>query len=174
MIANLIGGGGSGKTSLKFALAETGKFRGVVPYTTRPRRKDEIDRVHYNFVTQEKFNEQSFIVSRVANGWCYGVRMEDLRNVEDGKIVITTFDSNGVNLLVNKGLRIRVDFLNVAENVRRNRMIVRGDAQDDVEKRLLSDRKSLENIVFRVPVLKLRNETVERAVEKVKIFLGIG
>lgn len=56
MIVILVGKTCSGKTTIESLLVESG-FRRVVSCTTRAPRVGEIDGVHYNFVSQQEFEE---------------------------------------------------------------------------------------------------------------------
>jgi len=53
----LVGGTGSGKTELSKALKERLKLRRVISCTTRPPRDDEVDGVHYRFLSEEAFKK---------------------------------------------------------------------------------------------------------------------
>jgi len=55
----LVGPSGSGKDTIYKELLDffQGKIKPITPYTTRPKRNNEIDGVTYNFITKEKFDE---------------------------------------------------------------------------------------------------------------------
>lgn len=170
MILNILGGGGSGKTTLKFALLRTGKFRGVVPFTTRPRRIKEIEGTDYHFVTPEEFLQMKFLISRTANGWHYGVREKDLLESGDRRIIVTTFDINGIDLLIEMKTNIKVVYLDVSSDVREKRMCERGDTESEIQCRLAFDSANLANVRFIANSLRLNNETTEEAVKKIMIL----
>ncbi|MFW5888304.1 MAG: hypothetical protein ACOCVY_01155 [Patescibacteria group bacterium] len=170
MILNLLGAGGSGKTTLKFLLNKEEEFYTFVPLTTRERRKNEIDGVHYHFVTLEQFKkDDSILLTRNAgNGCLYGNRKEDIVNHKS--ITVTTLDINGIKELERLGIPLKVVFLNISEKERRKRMLFRGDAPDKVVQRLSSDRYIFSKIDIQSPVLIIeRGENLE-IVETIKKF----
>lgn len=173
MIFNIIGGSGSGKTTLKFALTKTGKFRGIVPCTTRPMRRDEVDGLHYHFVSWEIFAKQEFIISRIANGSNYGVRKEDLLCVDDSRIVVTTFDVDGIISLLRMGIDVRVLFLNINYQEREKRMLLRGDDKNEIAERLQFNSERLTSASLGCSVLTVREATVAEHIRAVKNFIGI-
>lgn len=68
---------GGGKTSLVRALIETMPNLGTsLSFTTRPKRLDEIDGVHYQFITLEQFDrlreQGEFLEWAQVFGHCYG------------------------------------------------------------------------------------------------------
>ena len=56
------GSSGSGKTTLLELLSRDLSIEISVSYTTRKKRKYEIDGVHYNFISEEKFKEYLNVV----------------------------------------------------------------------------------------------------------------
>ena len=48
----IVGGAGSGKTTVLKALEEKG-YQRVVTYTTRQARENEVDGIDYNFITND-------------------------------------------------------------------------------------------------------------------------
>lgn len=136
MILDILGGGGSGKTTLKFALLKLNQFAGFVPYTTRPKRPEEVNGVHYHFVSVREYNRQVLGLKRSANGWHYGVLAQDLESRADGRILVATFDINGISSLEKMGKTVKVVFLNIQESERKRRMLARGDDLVEVARRL--------------------------------------
>lgn len=174
MILDLLGGGGSGKTTLKSALLELAAFTGFVPYTTRPKRPKEIDGIHYHFVSAEQFHEMdsSFALKRAADNWLYGVPWQDLQPRADGKVVVATFDVDGIRRLEGMGTSVKVVYLNIPELERRRRMLYRGDGHETVLRRLALDREQLQNLDFRSPVLEIRGGSPEEITTRVVDFVG--
>lgn len=98
----LIGESGSGKDSILNHIVENYDFHGIVPYTTRPKRKGEIDDVNYHFVSIEKFQHLVEIGRMVEytsfNNWFYGTGDDDF--VSD-RINIGVFSPAGLGALIN-------------------------------------------------------------------------
>lgn len=108
MIIALIGPSGVGKTSIANKLTTWDKnLREVVSHTTRKNRANEVDGVHYNFVTKENFkmmeaNEQ-FIETNEYKGEYYGVAFSALKDVTvNRKVPVVIVDINGADALVAK------------------------------------------------------------------------
>lgn len=57
MIIAIVGKSNSGKTTLAKELEERSLYKGIVSYTTRDPRPNEIDGKDYDFVSSEKFND---------------------------------------------------------------------------------------------------------------------
>ena len=54
---NIIGGGGSGKTTLSNSLIEMDGFTRLLPYTTRKKRPGEVDEVDYRFISKREYQD---------------------------------------------------------------------------------------------------------------------
>lgn len=173
MILNILGGGGSGKTTLKMALLQfTETFVGFVSYTTRPQRQGEINGVHYHFVTEKQFfSNDSIVLSRVADSYHYGVSVYDLEPRIGNKIILTTFDVDGIKALERMGQYVKVVYLNIAEGERRRRMCLRGDRISDIEKRIALDRSRVGATGFASSILDISGGDVTEIVERVKLFV---
>lgn len=174
MILDIFGGGGSGKTTLKSALLKMGViFAGFVPYTTRPKRPEEIEGVHYHFVSVEAYlNNSSLLLKREADGMLYGVDRNDLMPRTDGKVLVTTFDVEGIRTLEKMGKTVRVAYLNISEDERRRRMLSRGDDPAAIERRILIDRDRAQNLEFNSPVLEILGGDLNEIVERVQEFIA--
>ncbi|MBU1895579.1 hypothetical protein KJ641_01770 [Patescibacteria group bacterium] len=175
MILNILGGGGSGKTTLKFALLRMGaKFTGFVPYTTRPKRPDETDGVHYHFVSTEVFQTYSstFVLKREADGWLYGVKWNNLEQKADGRVLVATFDIDGIRALEAMHKKVKVIYLNIPELERIRRMHARGDEPATVIRRIGIDQRRLSHLNLTSPVLEVRDGDLNEIVERVLKFVG--
>ncbi|MCK5061908.1 hypothetical protein KAR28_05180 [Candidatus Parcubacteria bacterium] len=172
MILNLLGGGGSGKTTLKFFLKKEEGFYTFAPLTTREKRSGEIDEVHYRFVTLEEFKEdKSILLTRnVGKNRLYGNRKKDIVNHKS--TTITTLDINGIKELERLEIPVKVVFLDISENERKRRMLSRGDFIEKVEERLGIDRFAFQEFDFQYPILKIQEGDIEEIVKKIKKFLN--
>jgi guanylate kinase len=173
MILDILGGGGSGKTTLKFALLRMrAMFTGFVPYTTRPKRPDETDGVHYYFVSTEVFQTHStFVLKREADGWLYGVDRNDLEQKTDGKVLVVTFDIDGIKALEAMHKKVKVIYLNIPEPERIRRMLTRGDKPATVMRRIDIDRNMLLHLNFFSPILEVGDDDLNEIIRKVLRFI---
>lgn len=144
----LVGASASGKTEVAKLLFKKYGLVKAITHTTRERREHERNGVDYYFVSKEAFKklliEDFFVEHTEYNGNYYGCSKKE---ISDNKVVIV--DANGLksfNALKDKNI---VTFLLYAdESTRLQRMLDRGDALDEAQKRIENDKKdfSLENI----------------------------
>eukprot|EP01126_Amoeba_proteus_P007828 TRINITY_DN1284_c0_g1_i15.p1 TRINITY_DN1284_c0_g1~~TRINITY_DN1284_c0_g1_i15.p1 ORF type:complete len:172 (-),score=23.79 TRINITY_DN1284_c0_g1_i15:93-608(-) len=92
------------------------KFELVCSHTTRPIRPGEIDRVHYNFVTKEQFQQDiknhKFVEFNEYNGHFYGTSIDSLTSARDqGKVAVLEIDINGCNSIKKQGIVSRAIFV---------------------------------------------------------------
>ena len=152
----IVGPSASGKTQVTSILIEKYGLRKMVTYTTRAKRIGEIDKIDYNFITTEDFQskiQNNFFLEYVNyNGNFYGTAFSDIAK---DKVVI--LEPNGLKTYLSKVRDdVKVVYFDAPEEVLKNRMLSRGDKIEDVEKRLLLDKK-----VFNDDVKKLADLVVE-------------
>lgn len=133
----LVGPGGSGKDYLRKIYQERG-YRFGVTHTSRPKRVGEIDGEDVHFETEEWFQESIkkdlFREWDKFNDWYYGTLKETFEDSE-----IFTMTPRGISKLTSEERRnCLVIYLDISEEVRRERLLVRGDV-DRVERRLEAD-----------------------------------
>lgn len=176
MLLNILGGGGSGKTTLKLALLRMEEtYAGLVSYTTRPRRPEEKDGVHYHFVSVESYLSNSTLtLKREADGWLYGVDQRDLELHTETRVVVTTFDVDGIRALEKTRKAVKVVYLNIPEEERRRRMLLRGDDPSAVSRRILIDRERLRNPECTFPLLEIRGGGLDEIVRRAQAFVASG
>lgn len=136
----LIGPSASGKTEVAKLLARKYNVTKIVTYTTRAPRVNEVNGVDYNFVSIDEFakltQEDFFVETTYYNSNYYGTAKKDIK---DDKCVI--LDPNGLkSFLALNDERIVSIFLDSDEKTRFNRMLLRKDAVEDAEKRIVNDR----------------------------------
>lgn len=141
----LVGASASGKTELSNLLIKKYNMKRMVTYTTRKMRINEIDKVSYNFVSEEEFKKlidnDEFVESVIYNGNYYGTRKSD---VSFEKIVI--LEPKGFLKFKEKMPNEIVSFyLNVDEDIRIERMRLRKDKEEDIMKRIKDDREVFGN-----------------------------
>lgn len=138
----LTGPSASGKTEIVKILIAKYHLNKFVTYTTRPMRVGEVNGIDYHFITTNEFlimkDNNEFIETTYYNNNYYGSRIKD---VDFNKVVI--LDPSGVNAFYQAiGEEIIAMFLDTPEEIRKIRMIERGDNLGIIEKRILSDRQT--------------------------------
>ena len=140
----LVGRAASGKDFIRKKLEAKG-FRYAVSYTTRPPRAGEVDGVDYIFISPEKAQEMitagEFYEYVEFNGWIYGTSNDQFE--EDDVFIMTPTGLSHVDEDSRK--RSFVIFIDIDEEIRRQRMLERDMPGDSVERRLEADRKDFEN-----------------------------
>ena len=149
MIHCILGHGASGKTTVQNHLKKI--IPAITTYTTRPIRQNEVEGVHYHFITNDHFVQkikEDFFVENYyikKNDWHYGLSLNgiDYKN-KDYSLVI---DPNGYKVLLKKigkeYLKCYYIYLSEAERVRR--MLIREDNIDEIFRRIIADRKDFED-----------------------------
>ena len=135
----LVGPSASGKTEIASVLTKKYGMKRMVTYTTRDMRPGEINGISYRFINKQEFLKKKanddFVEDAVYNGNYYGTCKKDISNE---KIVI--LEPNGVNTFFEKMPNdVIIILLKASEEIRRNRMISRGDSIEEIVKRLEKD-----------------------------------
>ena len=136
----LSGASASGKTEVAHVIAKKYGFQRVITVTTREKRQGEVDGVDYFFVTKEQFlqliKEDKLVEYTVYNNNYYGSKKDEIK---DNKILV--IDSEGLKSYIALNNPSIITFALIADSeTRKKRMIARGDKQEDVERRIASDR----------------------------------
>ena len=153
MLLVIIGKSGSGKDSVVKEFEKNG-WKKIIKYTNRPKREGEIDGVDYHFVSIGFMETIPFIFKQsvvVANGdtWYYGFPTGHIMLNGDKNdkyiIIMTPFEYNKF-LDMTKDLKtIGKDFISVQidvpDDIRRERLIKRGDDIEEIDRRIKADNK---------------------------------
>lgn len=144
----LYGASGSGKnTILRYLLSKGFTTGNIVSYTSRPMRKGEVDGVDYHFISREEFEKkikEEFFAEYVTNyGNYYGISAEDLESVEDNPVTI--LETEGIKQIKEKGIEVCTVYIEASEYNRRNRMLARGDDEEEVNKRIKDDQEKFKD-----------------------------
>ena len=137
----LVGASASGKTEVaKYIIREYG-FEKMVTTTTRPMRDGEIQDVDYHFISKEEFLKRKanneFLETTEYNGNFYGTHKSD---IGERKIVILEYE--GANIFYKElGNRVTIYYLESSEEMRIFHMRARGDSEENIKKRIQSDRE---------------------------------
>ncbi|AFH48420.1 Guanylate kinase [Ignavibacterium album JCM 16511] len=141
---------GGGKTTIvRKILSELPEIVFSVSATTRPKRPDEIDGVHYFFLTDKEFEEKiknnEFIEWERFYDYYYGtLKTFVLDNIEKGKTVLLEIDVKGaisVKKLFSDAILIFIDVPSFEELVNRLKKR-RTESETDLQKRI--DRAKME------------------------------
>lgn len=136
----LLGPSASGKTESAKIMLNRYPISRVVTCTTRPKRIGEIDGFDYHFLSEEKFEtlqkEDYFAETATYNGYHYGT---PLNEISDDKLII--LEPQGLASFLNLNLpSIVAIFLKTKEECRIDRMRNRKDLEEDIKKRIDSDK----------------------------------
>ena len=146
----ICGKSASGKDSLLKAIIEKEPelFKGVVSYTTRPIRDNEVDGINYNFLTKEVFLEKvlsgDMLEAVEFNNWFYGSGIDSLC---DDKINIGIYNPEGVELLLeHKDIHIIIFYVICTDKERLIRSLQREENPDvkEILRRFATDEKDFE------------------------------
>ncbi len=142
----LVGKAASGKDYARQQLQNYG-FKYCVSHTTRPPREGEVNGIDYHFISLDSaihhFIEKNLFYEYVQfNGWIYGTSLDEF---EKSDLFIMT--PSGISKLKPEDREESfIVYIDIPENVRRERLLKRNDA-DNVERRLAADDKDFENFI---------------------------
>ena len=141
----LVGKGASGKDHLRKILEGRGFIYGT-SYTTRPPREGEIDGHDYFFLTEDefkKYREGNFWYESVQfNGWWYGTSYSQFK-VECNLFIMTPKGVSHINPIDRK--ECTIIYLDIPEEIRRERLEARNMPGDTIERRIKADEKDFSN-----------------------------
>jgi len=163
----LVGPSASGKTEVAKILKTKYNIVKAITTTSRSPRVGEIDGVDYFFVSKEQFEELKnnnwFVETTFYNGNYYGCGKNQ---VKDDKCVIV--DPNGLESFINlHNPNLITFYLNTSENVRKSRMISRGDGIDKANERIKNDTKVFANIKKTDFVIDNENQSLEQLADTI-------
>lgn len=167
MIICLVGPSGSGKSTVAQALVNFYKYKSdmdmdcgrfiihqnktleikgntkslvcveAVSTTTRERRENEVEGVHYNFVTLEEFQAMDKYEETEYCGNHYGISVETIERAQHkAECVLLVVDRHGANILKEKRDDVVVFYMKTDRNTIMERMLRRGDSIDKINDRL--------------------------------------
>lgn len=148
----LVGKTMSGKTTLIKNVKDQLDAKFIISFTTRPKRKNEKDKVDYHFISDShaKFyiDTNKVVAHRVYKPhedvsddvWHYGLFLYDFTLSNDNKILIT--DPKGLLEIKNKFKNVTTIYLNITEDEQMRRISERGsDLLEEQKRRILDDNK---------------------------------
>lgn len=142
----LVGHGGCGKDYLAEYLIEKG-FNRNIAYTTRPQREGEINGEDYFFINSDNFETKidegfwhEYNIFIPEKKWYYGSSQTQYDNCN-----LFIKEPNGVSLLKDTEREdCFVIYINISEQIRRERMSVRKKNADSIERRIEGDKKDFD------------------------------
>ena len=135
----LTGPSASGKTEIAKELFKLFGIKKVVTHTTRDMRVGEVQDVDYHFVSKEEFlklkDEDAFVETTFYNNNYYGTSKKELGN---DKVIVVDPKGKDSFLKLNNPNNIFF-YIEANAELRKARMIERGDNDDCIRQRLLRD-----------------------------------
>lgn len=164
----ILGESATGKDTLVKSLIKDHGFKRIITYTTRPMRPGEIQDVTYHFISEEDFldkKDKGFFLecrdySTVKGNWYYGSALVDFIKYKHGKTVIILNPEGYLNLIHKIGKR-NIDMaicLTSSEELRRKRLDERGDDINEVNRRIMADKKDFTERIMKQMDLIIPNE----------------
>lgn len=140
----IVGAAASGKDYLRKRFMDRNFVYGV-SCTTRPPREGEVHGKDYYYLTQEEFDagieNGLFVEWQEFNGWKYGLTKPEFERCD-----VMILNAEAVDLLhEDYRSRLFVIYIDIPESVRRERLGLRNDKDDSIERRILADNEQFRN-----------------------------
>lgn len=151
MLYVIVGNTCSGKTTLQKELVKLTGVKPLVTYTNRPMRENEVEGEDYFFISTKEIenpmyvNKRYFYTVNDVKPYIYGIHYDDLQDTESK---IAVLDPQGVHNLRNLVSQddLKVMYLDIPEKIIKDRAKLRGDSEEEIERRLRDDRDGFEDI----------------------------
>jgi len=172
----LISPSGGGKTAIfTKILADNSEIKYSVSFTTRKARNNEVDGVHYNFISEDKFLEMKksgdFLESAIVHGYWYGTSKSYINNVLKKNNIIMDIDVQGAKQIMKSDVdHITIFILPPSREVWLERLKRRGtDSKEVIQVRLESAEKEIQEIRdFQYLVI---NDDLNKAVNDIETII---
>ena len=137
----LVGPSASGKTEIAKELFNLYKIKKVITHTTRDKRVGEVNGIDYHFVSKDEFlslkENDYFVETTIYNDNYYGTSKVEL---QDDKVIVV--DPNGKNTFAAlNNPHIVIFYIHANDELRKERMISRGDSEENIAQRLKKDKE---------------------------------
>ncbi len=168
---------GTGKTTIcKAIVKEVENIRFSISYTTRERKKGEIDGVDYYFVSRERFreliDENFFVEWAEVYGNLYGTPWSELERArEEGVDLLLEIDvQGGKNVKSVFPDSVLIFIVPPSLEELRKRLEARGrDSDEEIERRIRLAKSEMEFMNFYDYIVE--NDKIENAIQKVKCII---
>lgn len=142
----IVGAAASGKDYLRKKFMDRGFVYGV-SCTTRFPREGEVHGKDYYYLTNEQFDQGIenglFVEWQSFNGWRYGLTKPEFERCD-----VMILNAEAVNLLEPEYRdRLFVIYIDINEDIRRERLASRNDKNDDIERRIQTDNEQFKNFL---------------------------
>jgi guanylate kinase len=142
----LVGAATSGKDFLRKRLMNRG-FKFGVSCTTRPPREGEVEGKDYYYLTNERFNQlvesDQFVEWQDFNGWRYGITKNEFEKCD-----VMILNAHAVNILpLEYRNRLFIIYIDIPEEVRRERLSARNDNSDSIDRRITADNEQFKDFL---------------------------
>lgn len=140
----IVGAAATGKDYLRKRMMDRGMVYGV-SCTTRFPREGEVHGKDYYYLTPEEFESKiergEFVEWQDFNGWKYGLTKDEFERCD-----VMILNAEAVTLLDTEYRnRLFVIYLDIAEDIRRERLGVRNDKNDSTDRRIIADNEQFRN-----------------------------
>jgi guanylate kinase len=142
----LVGAATSGKDYLRKRFMNRG-FKFGVSCTTRPPRDGEVEGKDYYYLTNERFNQlvelDQFVEWQDFNGWRYGITKNEFEKCD-----IMILNAEAVNILpLEYRNRLFIIYIDIPEQIRRERLSARNDNSDSIDRRINADNEQFKDFL---------------------------
>lgn len=140
---------GAGKSTVEDFLIRHKNYQPLVSSTTRESRPGEIDGFNYYFNSEKN---KSIAGIEITPEWQYWVEASEFDRIEDKgimSVISLRYAEDIISYAKSIGVECTIIYIDVPKDVRKERIMVRGESEESVEKRLsFEDQFSHEDINF--------------------------
>lgn len=166
----IMGPSGSGKTTLTDCLQKHFGFKSVASYTTRkPRYQGEVG---HTFVSDEEFKALDTITTTDFDGYKYGVTADMLDRAD-----LFVVDKEGIKTLKKhyNTRKVVIVALKCPNNILKQRMLSRGDSEEQVNKRITHDNGAFDGYMTLADYVIETNDDLNKIIQKFfEIYISSG
>ncbi|MFW6015288.1 MAG: guanylate kinase [bacterium] len=171
----LLGAGGSGKTTIGNYMKEILNIPEIISYTTRDKRKGEVDGYDYHFVDKINKEEMAEFIKRESG--IYGFKKKDIdEGLKKNNSIFLIAEINGIKQLKKiYGNKINIVFISATKEECKKRMLERGDSVYKVKERLKEDINNLEynNWIYADFIIRNKQDRLYYSCMQMKNILNI-
>lgn len=168
----LVGGSGSGKTTIAVELEKVG-FHRLVTMTTRPMREGEVNHVDYHFVSPQEFWEIDKVEENEYVGYWYGLSKSEVKcKMDSYDDLVIVMDVNGaVAMKKEYGDLVRVIFLTISPEEMEFRLRSRGGNEAHIQERIQNAYRNHEFDIPDVADMVINNQSIQATVKFILKFI---